>query len=283
VDGAERKSVNALRAAALAASVALALAWSLGPYLWQVVTSLKPGEELASLPPLLPSRIEWSHYALVFAQQPFERFLWNSFVVAACSTMASLALALPAAFAIAKLPLARRGLWMGFYLSVSMLPPIATVSPLYVLVESLGLRDTPAGLVLPYTTYTLPLAVWVLASYLRELPDDLYRAARVDGCGPARALGRVFLPLSLPGLLTTAILVFIFAWNEFLFALTLTATERSRTVPVAIVLFPGLHEVPWGEIAAASVIVTFPLLVLVFLFQRRIVSGVTAGAVRGGA
>ena len=275
--------MRSVRAVALALSVLAALVWSLAPYLWQFVTSVKPSEQLASLPPLLPSRVVWSHYATVFTEQPFGRFLWNSFVIAGVSTAASLALALPAAFALAKLPMRARGLWLGFFLSVSMLPPIATVSPLYLLIGVLGLRDTHAGLILPYTTYTLPLAVWVLTSYLRELPDDLYRSARVDGCSPTQALLRVFLPLSLPGLFTTAILVFIFAWNEFLLALTFTATERSRTVPVAIVLFPGLHEVPWGEIAAASIVVTVPLLLLVFLFQRRIVSGLTSGALRGGS
>jgi multiple sugar transport system permease protein len=155
------------------------------------------------------------------------------------------------------------------------------VSPLYFIIRGLGLRDTWWALIMTYTTFTLPLTVWVLTNFFREIPDEIYRAARVDGCSPFQAFIKIMLPLAAPGIFTTAILVFIFSWNEFLFALTFTATPASRTIPVAIALFPGLHEVPWGDIAAASVVVTVPLIVLVFAFQRRIVEGLTAGAVKG--
>jgi multiple sugar transport system permease protein len=143
------------------------------------------------------------------------------------------------------------------------------------------LRDTLAALVITYTTFALPLAIWLLTSFFRQIPPEIYLAARVDGCSAFQAMYRVMLPLAAPGLLAAAILVFIFCWNEFLYALSFTATTASRTIPVGIALFPGLHEVPWGEIAAASVVVTVPLAVLAFAFQRRIVEGLTAGAVKG--
>ena len=162
-----------------------------------------------------------------------------------------------------------------------MFPPIATVSPLYLILRACGLRDTPLGLVLPYTTFALPLALWVLTGFFREIPDELYRAARVDGCTPFQAFRKVMLPLAAPGLATTAILVFIFSWNEFLYALTFTSSPEHRTVPVAISLFAGEHKEPWGEIAAASVIATLPLVILTLVFQRRIVAGLTQGAVKG--
>jgi multiple sugar transport system permease protein len=145
----------------------------------------------------------------------------------------------------------------------------------------LGLRDTIWALIMTYTTFTLPLTIWVLTNFFRGIPDEIYRASLVDGCTPFRSFVRVMLPLAAPGIVTTGILAFIFSWNEFLFALTFTATDASRTIPVAIALFPGLHEVPWGDIASASVVVTLPLVLLVFLFQRRIVEGLTAGAVKG--
>jgi multiple sugar transport system permease protein len=162
-----------------------------------------------------------------------------------------------------------------------MFPPIAVVSSLFLLIRFLHLRDTWWALILADTTFALPLTIWVLTSFFRDVSNDLLRAARVDGCTARQALLYVFLPVVAPGLVTAALLTFVFAWNEFLFALTFTATEASRTVPVEISLFPGLHEVPWGELAAASLIVTLPVLALVIILQRRLVAGLTAGAVKG--
>ena len=162
-----------------------------------------------------------------------------------------------------------------------MFPPIATVSPLYLIIRELGLRDTWWALIITYTTFTLPMSIWILSSFFREVPDELYQAAKVDGCSPFQVFYKVFLPLAGPGIFATAILVFIFSWNEFLYALTFTSTTASRTIPVGIALFPGLHEMPWGDIAAASVVVTLPLIILVLVFQRRIIEGLTAGAVKG--
>lgn len=257
------------------------LLFCLGPLLWQVLTSLKPSEQLTRLPPLLPERIDFASYRALWAPgRHFGRLLLNSSVVAASTTLASLLVGAPAAFALAKLRFPGKRLLLAAVLSVSMFPPIATVSPLYLIIRTLGLRDHLAGLVIPYATFTLPLTVWLLTRFFEELPDELYFAARIDGCTPIQALWHVMLPLAAPGVFTTAILVFIFAWNEFLFALTFTATEASRTVPVGIAMFSGMHELPWGELAAASIVVTAPLVLLVLLFQRRIVGGLTAGAVK---
>ncbi|MGH7597176.1 MAG: carbohydrate ABC transporter permease [bacterium] len=165
-------------------------------------------------------------------------------------------------------------------LAVSMFPPIATVSPLYLIIRSLGWRDTYLALIFPYATFALPLAIWILTNFFKKIPDELAEAAVIDGCTPLQIFRRIFLPLAAPGVFTAAILIFIFAWNEFLMALTFTATEKSRTIPVEIALFPGIHEIPWAEIAAASIIVTVPLILLVLIFQRRILAGLTAGAVK---
>lgn len=261
--------------------ISAALIWSLGPFLWQVITSLKPDAELTLLPPLLPGSPTIVHYRTIFEGTPFLRIMGNSAVVATCTTVLSIAIGAPAAFGLAKLAMPRKGLILLFILSASMFPPIATVSPLFLIIRTLGLRDTWWALILTYTTFSLPLSIWIQTSFFRQIPDEIYSAARLDGCGRLQAFIRIMLPLAGPGIFTAALLVFIFSWNEFLFALTFTATTASRTIPVAIALFPGLHEVPWGDIAAASVVVTLPLVVLVFLFQRRIVEGLTAGAVKG--
>lgn len=264
--------------AALAAIVAL---YCLAPFLWQVASSVKPAAELLSLPPLLPTRISLAHYAAVFGDQAFARMIVNSLIVAATTATLSLAVGALAAFALSVLRLRHRNAVLGLLLAASMFPPIATVSPLFLLLSALGLRDTLFALVLTYTTFSLPLSVWLLARFFDELPRELYVAARADGCTAFGALRRVILPLSRPGLLAAGLLVFVFCWNEFLFALAFTATEASRTIPVGIAMFPGLHEIPYGEIAAASVAVTLPVVALAFAFQRRIVDGLTAGAVKG--
>jgi multiple sugar transport system permease protein len=262
-------------------AIAAAVLWSLGPFLWQIITSVKPEEQLTLLPPLLPAAPTLDHYRAVFTGAPFLRIIGNSAIVAGCSTALSVAIAAPAAFGLAKLTVPFRGVLLLFILSASMFPPIATVSPLFLIITKLGLRDTWWALIITYSTFTLPLSIWIMTNFFRQVPDELYLAARVDGCSPFQAFRIVLLPLAAPGIFTSALLVFIFAWNEFLFALTFTATTASRTVPVAIALFPGLHEVPWGDIAAASVVVTVPLVLLVLLFQRWIVEGLTAGAVKG--
>jgi multiple sugar transport system permease protein len=168
-------------------------------------------------------------------------------------------------------------------LAIAMFPPVSIIGPLFNMWRTLGLYDTWAGLVLPYMTFTLPLAIWTLSAFFREIPWDLDKAARVDGATPMQAFVRVIVPLAAPGVFTAAILVFLFAWNDFLFAISLTSTDNARTVPAAIAFFTGSSrfEQPTGSIAAASVVVTVPVIVIVLVFQRRIVAGLTAGAVKG--
>lgn len=270
-----------MKKAAFVLLLAVVMVYSLGPFLWQLITSVKAEPELTRLPPLLPDRPTIGHYVSIFREYPFLRVMINSAIVSSTATLFSIVIGSLCAFGLAKLKLRYKALILAFVLSGSMFPPIATISPLYLIIRTLGLRDTLWGLILIYTTFSLPLSIWILTSFFREVPDELYRAARVDGCTPFEAFYKIILPISAPGLFTTAILVFIFSWNEFLFALTFTATPASRTISVAIALFPGLHEVPWGDMAAASVVVTIPLIVLVLVFQRRIVEGLTAGAVKG--
>ncbi len=261
--------------------MAIVLAWTMFPILWQTITSVKPDTDLVQLPPLLPLHPTLDHYQALFQQHPFSRVLLNSFGVAVLTTLAALTLGMLAAFPLARLPIRGKTLVLGLVLGCSMFPAIVTVGPLFIIIRALGLRDTWWALLISHTTFALPLTIWVLTNFLRDLPEDLYRAARVDGCSPWQAFTRILLPLSRPGLTAAGILAFLFSWTEFLYAFTFTATEASRTVPVAIVLFPGLHEIRWGEIAAASIVVTLPVLVLVLLFHRYIVSGLTAGAVKG--
>ena len=240
-----------------------------------MLTSFWPEPELTRA---LPHALTVANYAGLGTT--FARAVLNSLLVAAGTTALCLAVGASAAFAVAKLEFRGRSLLFGGALAISMFPPIATVSPLYLVLRAAGLRDTLAGLILPYATFALPLTLWLLTSFFRDLPDELYRAARVDGCTPWQAFVHVFLPLSWPALATSAILVFIFSWNELLYALSFISTPAKRTVPVAIALFAGEHVEPWGQIAAASVLATLPLAALVFFFQRRIVAGLTAGAVK---
>jgi len=252
------------------ASLAVA-SFCLGPFLWQVAVSFSSESGAFS----------FHNYASVFQGRPFGQVILNSVIVAGATTLCCIAVGASAAFALAKLSFVGARLLLGASLAVSMFPPIATVSPLFLILRSLGLRDRLAGLVPPYTTFALPLTIWVLTSFFRQIPDELYAAARVDGCSPFQAFRKIFLPLSAPGLATTAILVFIFAWNEFLYALTFISSPDKRTIPVAISLFATGQVDPWPEIFAASVIATLPLILLTFVFQRRIVSGLTAGAIKG--
>jgi multiple sugar transport system permease protein len=268
---------RASRARHVLAAAAFA-AFFLGPFAWQALTSLWPERELGRA---WPSTLTLANYGELLRDRDFMRAALNSVVVAAGTTALALAVAAPAAFAAAKLEFRGRRALLGVALAVTMFPPIATVSPLYVILRAIGLLDRLGGLVLPYATFALPLALWLLTTTFRSIPGEIYRAALADGCTPFQAFRWVLLPLAAPGLATAAILVFISAWNELLFALTFIATPSRRTVPVAIALFSGEHLEPWGQIAAASMLATLPLAVLTFAFQRRIVSGLTAGAVKG--
>lgn len=253
----------------------------LGPVAWQAITSVKADADLARLPPLLPERPTGAHYQAVLHHSSLGRALLNSAAVATVTTGLALSLGGLCAMALARLPLRGKRVILGLMLSVSMFPPIAVISPLYLIIRAAGLRDTLTALILTHTTYALPLAIWLLTTFIRQIPIELYWAAQIDGCHPLRALVSVIVPTVLPGVAVAALLVFVFSWNEFMFALTLTASEASRTAPVAIALFPGLHEVPWGDMAAASLLVSAPALALAVFFQRSIVAGLTMGGVKG--
>jgi trehalose/maltose transport system permease protein len=271
-----------LRRALFGLVVAALLLFLLFPVYWAVVTSLKSGSALFELD-YLPPRPAWDNYAGVFAEQAFGLNILNSVLVACTTVAAALALGLFAAYSLSRVEFRGRRLLLYCILGVSMFPQIAVLTGMFELINRLGLYDRRLGLSLSYLIFTLPFTVWVLTAFMRELPVELEDAARVDGAGPWTVVVRIFLPLMGPALATSGLLAFIVAWNEFLFALTFTLTNRARTVPVAIALISGAseHELPWGRIMAASVIVTLPLILLALACQRRIVAGLTAGSVRG--
>jgi trehalose/maltose transport system permease protein len=252
------------------------------PFYWAVNTSLMSGSELFAPRPL-PSDPAWGNYVEIFKEQPFGRQILNSVFVSISVVLLALALAVLAAYALGRIQFRGRRLLLFTILGVSMFPQIAVLSGMFELVRALGLYNNLLALVLSYMIFTVPFTVWVLTTFMRELPKELEEAAIVDGATPFVVVTQVFLPLMGPALVTTGLLAFIAAWNEFLFALTFTLSSEQRTVPVAIGLISGAsaYELPWANIMAASVVVTVPLIALVLVFQRRIVSGLTAGAVKG--
>ena len=257
---------------------------SVFPFVYAITTSLKTGSELFSTS-LWPENGSLANYISLFtvAEQPFGRHVVNSVVVSTLVVVLSLFVGVTAAYALGRISFKGRGLLLTTILGVSMFPQVAVLAGMFEMIRALGLYNRSLGLVLPYLIFTLPFTVWVLTTFMRQLPKELEEAAIMDGCSPWRIIKDVFLPLLWPALVSTGLLAFIAAWNEFLFALTFTLTDRMRTVPVAIALISGASsfELPWGRILAASVIVTVPLILLVLVFQRRIVAGLTAGAVKG--
>ena len=266
------------RAGLLDAVVLVAMALYATPFFWQLLTSLKPESELLRLPPLLPTRLTTVHYRAVIEQSAMPRALANSLGIGLLTTALALALGLPAAYALERLVVrGRRLLLLGIVASTAF-PQIATVSPLYLLLRALGLRDTWLALVLAHASFALPLTIWLLAGFIREIPVALEESAAVDGAGVTGTLRWVLVPLLAPGMASAALLAFLFSWNEFLFAYTFTATPASRTVPVALALFPGVFEVPWADIAAASMLGSIPTILIVVVLQRWLVTGLVAGA-----
>lgn len=264
--------------------VVLVFLYLVFPFFWAISSSLKSQNQLFATPLVYwPPHPHWENYAQVFTAQPFARNLFNSFMVAGLTTVLALLIGGSAAYALGRIRFTgKRPIFYGI-LGVSMFPQIAILGGMFVLVRTLHLYNTWWGLILSYMVFTLPFTVWVLTSFVREIPRELEEAAFVDGATPIQSLLRVLLPVMAPGLVTAGLLAFIQAWNEFLFALTFTVDNHARTVPVAIALFSGAsqYELPWAQIMAASVIVTVPLIVLVLIFQQRIVAGLTAGAVKG--
>jgi trehalose/maltose transport system permease protein len=277
-----RKARKLLGQVAFYLFLALIIFYTVFPFYWAIVSSLKSGSELFNVD-FWPPQPAWGNYVAVFQEQPFGRNILNSVFVAVSTVILSLGLAVAAAYALGRIQFRGRTTLLIVVLGVSMFPQIAVLSGMFELIRSLGLYNNLLALTLSYMIFTLPFTVWVLTTFMRELPKELEEAAIVDGAKPFTIVTKVFMPLMGPALATTGLLAFIAAWNEFLFALTFTLSSEMRTVPVAIALISGASsfELPWGNIMAASVIVTVPLIILVLIFQRRIVSGLTAGAVKG--
>lgn len=273
---------RALQRAGFGLLLAVLVVYLLFPFYYAVVTSFTSGSQIFEVH-YWPPRLDFGNYLRVFGEQPFGRNILNSLLVATVVVGLSLLLGLTAAFALARIRFRGRGALLLAILATSMFPQVAVLSGLFELIRALGLFNNPLGLMLSYLIFTLPFTVWVLTAFIRDLPVEIEEAALLDGAGPLTLVFRVFLPMLWPAMVATGLLAFIVAWNEFLFALTFTLSNSQRTVPVAIALISGgsEHELPWGNVMAASVTVTVPLIVLVLVFQRRLVAGLTAGAVKG--
>ena len=256
--------------------------FSIFPFYYAILTSLKSGTALFRVN-YLPVDFSWENYESILTNGDFPTNILNSVIVAVTVVVISLFLAVTAAYALSRINFAGRGLLLLTILAVSMFPQIAVLAGLFEMVRAAGLYNTLFSLIFAYMIFTLPFTVWVLTTFMRDLPVEIEEAAIVDGASPFVIVMKVFLPLMWPALVTTGLLAFIAAWNEFLFALTFVSNNSTRTVPVAIALLSGAsdQEIPWGLIMAASVIVTVPLIVLVLIFQRKIISGLTAGGVKG--
>lgn len=261
---------------------AVVVAFALLPVLWIVSLSFKTTATLTD-GNLIPREWTLENYRTIFQTDQFVRALVNSIGIALISTTIAVVLGTMAAYAVARLDFPGKGALVGVSLLIAMFPQVSLVSPLFDIERQLGIFDTWLGLILPYITFSLPLAIYTLSAFFKQIPWDLEKAAKMDGATQAQAFRKVIAPLAAPGVFTSAILVFIFCWNDFLFAISLTSTERSRTVPAALSFFTGASqfEDPTGAISAAAVVITIPIILFVLFFQRRIVAGLTSGAVKG--
>jgi multiple sugar transport system permease protein len=264
-----------------AAAVALLLAFILLPFVWQLLASIKPLSELTLMPAKwIPSKINTQFYHNVFEKRPFLRYLLNSLVVASITTVVNVFFGSLAAYALARLRFPGKRLTLMAILTISMFPAIATISPMFLFLRAMHLLNDYMGLVIPYTAFALPFTIWMLTNFLHDIPKSIEEAAFIDGCSVYRTYFTIILPLAAPGIFSASLLTFIMAWNEFLYALTFMTKDLMRTVPVAIALFPGKYDLPWGDMAAASIVVTLPLIALVLVFQKQIISGLTNGGVK---
>ncbi|HEY9305911.1 MAG TPA: carbohydrate ABC transporter permease [Mycobacterium sp.] len=260
----------------------LVLAYALIPVLWILSLSLKPTSTVKD-GKLIPSAVTFDNYRGIFRGNFFSSALINSVGIGLLTTAIAVVVGALAAYAVARLAFPGKRLLIGAVLMISMFPAISLVTPLFDIERRIGLFDTWPGLIIPYIAFALPLAIYTLSAFFREIPWDLEKAAKMDGATPGQAFRKVIVPLAAPGVVTAAILVFIFAWNDLLLALSLTATKAAITAPVAIANFTGSSqfEEPTGSIAAGAMVITVPIIVFVLVFQRRIVAGLTSGAVKG--
>ena len=251
------------------------------PLCWATLASFIPERELFASRGIVPRTLVLDHYRALFGTRDFWTPVRNSLLVAGATTMLAVTIGGICAYALARLRFRGKAPVLAFVLAVAMFPQISIVSPLYLVLRELRLLNTYPGLGLPYLTFAMPLTIWLLVGFFRQLPAELEEAALVDGAGRLRTLREIILPLAWPGLATTAILTFLYSWNEFLFALSFTLGPERQTVPVAIMLFRGQYQVPWGEILAAAIVATAPVAAIVLVAQRRIVAALTSGAVKG--
>jgi multiple sugar transport system permease protein len=266
----------------LFAAGAAIIGYALGPVVWIASLSLKGGDDINNQK-FFPTHVSWDNYTTVFHTALFTSALRNSIGIASIATAIALVFATCAAYATTRLEFPARRWVMNFALAVTVFPAISIATPLFNLWRTIGLYDTWPGLIIPYISLTLPIAMWTLSSYFRQIPRDLELAAQVDGASTWQAFRKVLVPLAAPGVFTTAIIAFLTAWNDFVFGITLTSTNHARPVPAALAFFSGASQFqqPTGAISAAAVVVTVPVIVIVLAFQRQIVSGLTSGAVKG--
>ena len=260
------------------------LVWCLLPIAWIISLSLKPVEETATgSPQFLPKEVTIDNYDTVLNDDLFQRALFNSFGISLIATTLSVIIATLCAYAIARLQFTGKRLVLTIALAIAMFPVVSLVGPLFDMWTNLGLFNTWLGLIIPYLSFTLPLAIWTLSAFFREIPWEMEQAAQVDGATSWQAFRKVIVPLAAPGVFTAAILTFFFAWNDFVFGISLTSTEKARPVPAALAFFVGPDQFnpPTSTLSAAAVVVTVPIIIIVLLFQRKIVAGLTSGAVKG--
>jgi multiple sugar transport system permease protein len=251
------------------------------PFFWQFMTSIKPLSEIAAIPAKwIPSFIHAQFYKNVFTKHPFHRYLFNSFIVAVTTTSISILIGASAAYALARLHFKGKRIMLMAILSISMFPTIATLSPLYLLLKQFNLINKYTGLIIPYITFALPLTIWLLTNFFSQLPKGFEEAAEIDGSSRLGIFFKIMLPLIKPAIFSVALIVFINSWNEYIYALTFITNDLMRTVPVGIALFPSNYELPWGDMAAGSVVVTVPLIILVLIFQKKIIAGLTTGGIK---
>lgn len=264
----------------LLCSIAIAL-YCLAPFFWFILTSFKSPAELTAIPPELIPSFHVGFYRSALQNYGLLRYIVNSAIVAGAATLVTIAIGALAAYVMARFRFRWTNIYLLMLLAIAMFPQIAIAGPIWSILDRLGWLNTYHGLVAAYVALSLPLAIWILTTFFREVPGEIEEAALIDGCSRLQALYRVVLPLAAPGILTASLLVFIYAWNEFFFALIIVTDPDFHTLPVGIALFPGEYTMPWGEIAAASTLATIPLILLTLIFQRGIVRGLSAGAVKG--
>lgn len=268
----------------LIAGICSTVIFFLTPILWQILTSVKLNEDISAIPNVyLPSKITFEHYRELFTRRPFVNYIFNSALVASVSTVLCLVFGSPAAYALTRMNLKGETLILTGVLIITLFPYVLLFLGLLEIVKAIGIGNNYLALIIPYTAINLPLTILVMRSFFQQLPKDLEDAAKIDGYKTLGMLVNIVLPMTLPALATTGILTFIFAWNEYIFALTFITEEAKKTIPVATAQLGGatLFDIPYGPIAAATVLGTLPLVVLVLVFQRQIVQGLTAGAVKG--